>query len=113
MVELGKFRAIAQEDLARFAYGGGKKRMRPDIENLMRQGLVEMKSIPHEEMGSRKLLTLTKDGHRFLTDTQSAGKGLVLYHGFTRPREATTPISTGSIKKPRRRSSSREAETSG
>jgi hypothetical protein len=37
----------------------------------------------------------TKNGHRFLTDTQSAGKGEVLYHGFTRPREATKPISTG------------------
>jgi DNA-binding PadR family transcriptional regulator len=113
MAELGKFRAIAQKDLAEFAYGGDKGRMRPDIKNLMSQGLVEMKSIPHEEMGSRKLFTLTKNGHRFLTDTQSAGKGQVLYHGFTRPREATTPISTGSIKKPGRRSSSREAETSG
>src|SRR6266576_69467 len=62
--------------------------MRPDIENLMRQGLVAMKAIPHEEIGSRKLLTLTKNGHRFLTETQSAGKGQVLYHGFTKPREA-------------------------
>jgi hypothetical protein len=88
MLELGKFRAIAQEDLAEFAYGGDKGRMRPDIENLMRQGLVEMKSIPHEEMGSRKLFTLTKNAHRFLTETQRAGKGQVLYHGFTKPREA-------------------------
>jgi hypothetical protein len=88
MVELGKFRAIAREDLAEFAYGGDSERMRPDIENLMRQGLVEMKSIPHEEMGSRTLLTLTKNGHRFLTETQKAGKGQVLYHGFTKPREA-------------------------
>ena len=87
MVELGKFRAIAQEDLDEFAYGGDKGRMRPDIENLMHQGLVEIKSIPHEEMGSRKLLTLTKKGHRFITDTRSAGKGQVLYHGFTKPRE--------------------------
>jgi hypothetical protein len=29
----------------------------------------------------------TKNGHRFLTNAQSAGKGQVLYHGFTRPRE--------------------------
>ena len=87
MVELGKFRVIAQEDLSKFAYGGDKGRMRPDIENLMRQGLVEMKSIPHEEMGSRKLFTLTKNGLRFLTEAQSGGKGQVLYHGFTKPRE--------------------------
>src|SRR5437879_13387545 len=29
----------------------------------------------------------TKNGHRFLTETQSAGKGQVLYHGFTKLRE--------------------------
>jgi hypothetical protein len=88
MVELGKFRAVAREDLAEFVYGGNNDRMRPDVENLLRQGLVEMKSIPHEEMGSRRLLTLTKHGHRFLTQTQSADKGQALYHGFTKPREA-------------------------
>ena len=54
----------------------------------------------------------TKNGHRFLTDTQSAGKGQVLYHGFTRPREATKPISAGSIKRPQRRSRGRKAEIS-
>src|SRR5713226_5996670 len=88
MVELGKFRALAKEDLAEFAYGGNNDRMRPDVENLVRQGLAEIKSIPHEEMGSRQLLTLTKNGHRFLMETQSAGKGQALYHGFTKPREA-------------------------
>ncbi len=88
MVELGKFRAVAREDLAEFAYDGDDARMRPDLENLLRQGLVEMKSIPHEETGSRQLLTLTKSGHRFLTQTQSAPKGQALHHGFTKPREA-------------------------
>jgi hypothetical protein len=88
MVELGKFRAVARKDLAEFAYGGDNDRVRPDLENLVRQGLVEMKSIPHEEMGSRQLLTLTKNGHRFLTQTQNAGKSQALYHGFTKPRDA-------------------------
>jgi hypothetical protein len=88
MVELGKFRAVAKEDLSEFVYGSNADRMRPDVENLVRQGLVEMKSIPHEETGSRQLLTLTKHGHRFLTQTQSAGKGQALHHGFTKPREA-------------------------
>ena len=88
MVELGKFRAVAMEDLAEFVYGSNNDRLRPDVENLLRQGLVEMKSIPHEETGSRQLLTLTKNGHRFLTQTQSAGKEQALYHGFTKPREA-------------------------
>ena len=88
MVELGKFRVVAKEDLSEFAYGSNDDRLRPDVENLVRQGLVETKSIPHEESGSRQLLTLTKYGHRFLTQTQSAGKEQVLYHGFTKPREA-------------------------
>ena len=70
MVEVGKFRAIAQEDLTEFAYGSDKGRMRPDVENLIRQGLVRMKSIPQEEKGSRQLLTLTKSGHRFLTENR-------------------------------------------
>jgi len=88
MVEVGKFRAISEEDLIEFAYGSGKDRMRPDVENLIRQGLVLMKSIPHEEKGSRQLLTLTKAGHRFLTDNRFAGKEQALYFGFAKPREA-------------------------
>jgi len=88
MVELGKFRVVAKEDLSEFVYGSNDDRVRPDVENLVRQGLVEMKSIPHEENGSRQLLTLTKYGHRFLAQTQSAGKGQALHHGFTKPREA-------------------------
>jgi hypothetical protein len=88
MVELGKFRAVAKKDLAEFVYDGSEDRMRPDVENLVRQGLVAMKSIPHEETGSRQLLTLTRNGHRFLTQTQSARKGQTLYHGFAKPREA-------------------------
>ena len=88
MVELGKFRVVAKEDLVEFAYGGDHDRMRADVENLFRQGLAEMKSIPHEESGSRQLLTLTKNGHRLLKETQVAGKQQALYHGFTKPREA-------------------------
>ena len=88
MVEVGKFRAIAQEDLTEFAYGSDKDRMRPDVENLIRQGLVQMKSIPDEEKGSRQLLTLTKVGHRFLTENRFAAKDQALYFGFAKPREA-------------------------
>jgi hypothetical protein len=88
MVEVGKFRAIAMEDLREFAYGGDKDRVRPDVENLVRQGLVQMKSIPHEEKGSRTLLALTKPGHRLLVENRFAGKDQTLYHGFAKPREA-------------------------
>jgi hypothetical protein len=88
MTDVGKFRALAQEDLIEFFYAGAKDHFRADFENLVRQGLVELKSIPHEDHGHRTLLTLTKQGHRFLTQTQATQKGQVLYHGFAKPREA-------------------------
>jgi hypothetical protein len=88
MVELGKFRAIAQEDLIEFFYVGDQNRFRTDVNNLIRQGLVLAKTIPHEPTGSRTLLTLTKQGCRFLIATEAAGKDQVLYHGFAKPREA-------------------------
>jgi hypothetical protein len=88
MVELGKFRSIAQEDLTEFFYLGHQGRFRLDLENVVGQGLVELKSIPHEEVGSRTLLALTKQGHRFLSGTQAAAKDQILYHGFGKPREA-------------------------
>jgi hypothetical protein len=62
--------------------------MKPDLEILVREGPIEFKSIPHEETGSRQVLTLTKNDHRFLTDTQNAAKGHALYHGSFNPREA-------------------------
>jgi hypothetical protein len=62
--------------------------MRPDVENLFHQGLVAIKSIPHEETGFRQLLSLTAHGHRFLEKTQSAGNGQTVYHGFAKPPEA-------------------------
>jgi hypothetical protein len=88
LLEVGKFRQIALEDLREFAYEGDKGRMGPDVENLARQGLVQIKSIPDEEKGSRQLLALTKPGHRLLKEHGFGGKDQALYHGFAKPREA-------------------------
>src|SRR5258707_11750987 len=88
MVELGKFRTIAQADLIDVFYAGDNARFRSDLENLSRQGLVEIKAIPHEETGSRTLLTLTRLGYRFITETQAPGERQVFYHGVTSPRGA-------------------------
>jgi len=61
--------------------------MKPDVEYLVRQGLIEFKSLRYEDSGSCQVLTLTKNDHRFLTHTQRAGKGHAVYHDFTKPRE--------------------------
>ena len=113
MVELGKFHAIAQEDLAEFAYGGDKGRMRPNIENLLRQGLVEIKSIPHEEMGSRKLFTSPRMA--IVSSPRRRGPANIRFSTTDSPnpeKPTTMPISTGFIKRPQRRSRGREAEIS-
>jgi hypothetical protein len=88
MLEIGKFRAIAQEDLIHFFYKEDGARFRADIENVVRQGLVQLKSVPYEEKGSRTLVALTKQGHRLLTETAVTPRNQTLYHGFVKPREA-------------------------
>jgi hypothetical protein len=65
LIELGKFRVVPADDLARFSYSGEHSRMEHDIKNLTRHGLAEQKTIEGRSY-SRKVLTLTKDGHRLL-----------------------------------------------
>jgi len=88
MVEIGKFRAVAVEDLRDFLYQSDRSRLKPDVENLIRQGLVQMKSVPHEEEGSRQLVALTKPGYRLLQELRFGGQDQALYFGFAKPREA-------------------------
>jgi len=88
MVEIGKFHTVAVEDLCKSAYSGHKNRMRPDLESLLRQGLVQMKSVPREDKGPRQLLALTKTGHGLLKGQQAAGEEQILYHGFKKRKEA-------------------------
>jgi hypothetical protein len=88
LAELGKFRAVASKDLQEFAYQGDKDGARADVQNLIRQGLVAEKAIPHSETSPRRLLTLTKQGHQVLAVTKSVPKNQAIHYGFTKPREA-------------------------
>src|SRR5437016_3834558 len=49
LADLGKFRLINAEDLARHGYGGDRGRMERETESLIRQGLVEEKQFRSEE----------------------------------------------------------------
>jgi hypothetical protein len=88
LAELGKFRAAATEDLQRFAYQGLKDNIRAGVQNLIRQGLIAEKKIAHPETNPRRLLTLSKQGHQFLTVTRRVPKNQATHCGFTKPREA-------------------------
>ena len=88
LTELGKFRAVASKDLQKFAYGGDKDRAKADVQNLIRQGLVSTRKIPHRETSPRRLLTLTKRGHRLLLATRRVPNNQAIHHGFAKPREA-------------------------
>lgn len=51
--EVGKFRVVAMNDLAEFAYNGDRSRVENDVESLMRQGLMRRLVPNHYRARSR------------------------------------------------------------
>ena len=79
---------MAQNDLAEFAYNGDRNRVERDIENLQRQGLAEVKTIPDADHNAIKVVTLTKEGNKFLRRGGILEPGQRTYHGLKKPNEA-------------------------
>ncbi len=88
LTDLGKFRMVPADDLARFAYRGDRSRMESDLHSLSRQGLIEQRSIEGHSSYSTRVLTLTKDAHRLLERAQLVSNRQTLYHGLVKPKEA-------------------------
>ena len=88
LTDVGKFRVVPADDLARFAYRGDRSQMESDIRNLTRQGLVEQRIIEGHSSYSTKVLTLTKDGRRFLERARLVSHRQATYHGLVKPKEA-------------------------
>ncbi|MGA8981353.1 MAG: hypothetical protein WB470_01645, partial [Candidatus Acidiferrales bacterium] len=88
LTELGKFRVVPADDLARFGYDGDRSQMESDVRNLARHGLVEQKTIEGHSSFSTKVLTLTKDGHWLLERAQLVSRRQATYHGLVKPKEA-------------------------
>jgi hypothetical protein len=86
--EVGKFRVAATKDLAELAYNGDHARMEGDIENLARQGFVRVTSISDAEHNPMKVVTLTKEGHQFLSRGKIVRPDQVTYYGLKKPKEA-------------------------
>src|SRR6266404_7003065 len=67
LIELGKFRVVPADDLARLGYRGDRPRMENDVQHLRHQGLIEQRSIEGHESYSKQVLALTKEGHKLLS----------------------------------------------
>ncbi len=88
LADVGKFRMLPADDLARFAYGGDRARMESDVQSLRRQGLVEQRSIEGHESYSKQVFTLTKEGHKLLSLQNVIPDRQAIYHGFVKAKEA-------------------------
>jgi hypothetical protein len=87
LLEVGKFRVVDTDDLARFAYGGDAESFTRDTRPLERQGLLLRRPLPNESTTSRSVLTLTKKGKRLLLASGRIPDGQAIYHGIVKPRE--------------------------
>jgi hypothetical protein len=88
LADVGKFRVVPTEDLARFGYEGDQARMEADVRNLRKHGLVEQRTIEGHSSYSTKVLTLTKEGHGLLRRTQCVSDHQAIYHRLMKPKEA-------------------------
>jgi hypothetical protein len=88
LIELGKFRVVPADDLARLGYRGDASQMESDVQNLRRQGLIEQKSIEGHESYSKQVFALSKQGHRLLSERNLIPDRQAIYHGFVKAKEA-------------------------
>jgi hypothetical protein len=113
MKDIGRFRTVDVRDLARSVYAGNERRLKYDLENLRRQGLVEEKTLFRAHKTSRRLVTLTAEGHRIARKASGLPKEQGFITASSSPRSSTTmPTFIGSIRKPPKRFA-RRAERQG
>ena len=85
MTEIGRFRTVALDDLARHHYNGKEDGMRHDLRRLSAEKLIRTHSIwLGKTKGRLFVVTLTKQGKEALERSGIPG---TLYAGFVKPRE--------------------------
>ncbi len=87
MIDIGRFRTVDIQDVARFVYRSDAAHMRQDLENLRWQGLIEEKTVFRAHKSARKMVTLTEQGHRIVRKASGLAEGQRIYHGFVKPNE--------------------------
>jgi hypothetical protein len=89
--DVGRFRTVALEDLARYHYRGQEAEMRDDLMSLRAQGLVQQRTvwINGKEGKAEKLtvLVLTRTGKKLLETHAIPGAAQKMFSGFVKPAE--------------------------
>jgi hypothetical protein len=88
LTDLGKFRIVPADDLARLGYRGDGSRMESDLRHLTREGLIEERHIEGHPSYSTRVLTLTRHGHELLGRANLVSNRQALYHGLVKIKEA-------------------------
>jgi hypothetical protein len=79
---------VAVEDLANLGYAGDRPGMDSDLRNLVRQGLLQRRGTSALKKESQHVLTLTKQGQRFLRRQGLVPEDQTIYSGLVKPKEA-------------------------
>ena len=87
IVDIGKFRTVAVEDLANHKYDGKSAVLREDVRSMLSQGIVQRRTALVDK-GHHKLtvLVLTKAGKR-LAERGRLDPEQAVYSGFVKPNE--------------------------
>ena len=88
MTEVGKFRTIAVQDLARHCYPSERGKLRQDLLNLKSQKLVCQRRVMAGRGQERfSVLGLTREGKRLVQQECRTDCGQRFYAGFVKPQE--------------------------
>jgi hypothetical protein len=88
LAEIGTFRIVSANDLARFGYSGDADRMEREVRRLKDQGLVSERRIGSKPGNTIRVFTLTKTGKKILQKSGQLPETQAVYHGLVKPREA-------------------------
>jgi len=88
LTDVGRFRVVAVEDLANLGYAGDRPAMDSDLRNLVRQGLLQRRGTSALKKESQHVLTITKQGQRFLRRHGLVPEDQTIYSGLVKPKEA-------------------------
>jgi len=88
LTEVGRFRVIAVEDLTNLGYPSDRPGMEGDLRNLVRQGLLQTRGTSALKKESQRVVTLTRQGQRFLRREDLVPVDQTIYSGLVKPKEA-------------------------